>query len=295
MRCLRHILCGALLALGAGEATAAGHTMKSATKTGILLVTFGTSIPEAAVAFDNIAKRAADRFPGTPVRWAYTARIIRRKLARGGKQIDSPSLALARMHDEGFTHVAVQSLHVIAGAEYDELAETVQAFGDGPNAFRQIVIGLPLLASLADLERVAGLVLAALPAERQAGDAVVLMGHGSEHHPADLAYTAAASVVSRMDALAFLGTVEGHPTLEDVLAQCKSAKVTKAYLVPFMSVAGDHARNDLAGDEEDSWKSVLEKAGIACVPVLRGMAENDAIVDVWLDHLAEKLEILKAD
>ena len=83
----------------------------------------------------------------------------------------------------------------------------------------------------------------------------------------------------------FVGTVEGAPGIEDIRAILTERGIKKAYLLPFMSVAGDHAINDMAGDEEDSWKSILTRAGITCVPILKGTAEYDDIVDIWLDHL----------
>jgi sirohydrochlorin cobaltochelatase len=90
-----------------------------------------------------------------------------------------------------------------------------------------------------------------------------------------------------------IGTVEGTPSLDDVRrVLARSARFPKVYLQPFMAVAGDHAVNDMAGDEEDSWKSVLEAAGLTCVPVLRGTAEFPAFVDIWLDHLQAALERL---
>ena len=107
---------------------AGGHSRKASKKVGILLVAFGSSIPSAQVSFENIDKNVKKTYPAIPVRWAYTSTIIRKKLARQGKHLDSPEVALAKMQDEGFTHVAVQSLHTIGGAEYHELRRTVSAF-----------------------------------------------------------------------------------------------------------------------------------------------------------------------
>lgn len=271
----------------------AGHGEEKEMKRGILLVAFGTSEPKAMCSFENIERLTRKRFPGTEVRWAYTSGIIRRKLAKGKVFIDSPTVALSKMYDEGFTSVAVQSLHSIGGAEYDKLKDIVSKFRQGSEAFEHIVLGAPLLNSFADLQRVAGLMLKEVPKSRKSNEAVVLMGHGTEHHYSDLAYVAAAKVFGDMDPLAFVGTVEGHPTIDDVLAQCKAAKVKKAYLMPFMSVAGDHARNDMASDEDDSWKSVLEKNGIECVAVLKGTAEYDSIASVWVDHLSDVMNTSK--
>jgi sirohydrochlorin cobaltochelatase len=246
-------------------------------------------MPEAKVAFENIDRLARERFKGIEIRWAYTSSIIRRKLAKQGEIIDPPMVALAKMREEGFTHVAVQSLHIAAGTEFHELAQTVAAFRSGPSAFAGLGLGKPLLVRRGELEHVVDAVLEAIP-ERTGEDAIVLMGHGNEHGPGDMTFLAAAAAFQKACPLAFLATVEGQPTQEDVLASLREAQPKRAFLVPFMSVAGDHARNDLAGDEEDSWKSVITEMGIECLPVLKGIAEFDGVVKVWMDHLENAME-----
>lgn len=252
-------------------------------KIGILLVAFGSSEASAQVSFDNIDRKVKQTYPGLPVRWAFTSHIIRNKLARQGRILDSPEVALARMGDEKFTHVAVQSLHTIAGAEYHDLRRTVSAF-EVMGAFEDIRLGDPLLATQADMARAVAAVLAAIPRERQKGEAVVLMGHGT-HHPANAFYAALMFQLQLRDPDIFVGTVEGYPEVDLIAGLLRDRKIAKAYLMPFMSVAGDHARNDMAGDEDDSWLSILTDAGIACVPVLKGTAEFDAFADIWVSHL----------
>lgn len=253
-------------------------------KKGILLVAFGTSIPEAEKSFKNIDAKVKAAFPGIPVRWAYTSKIIRHKLTREGKAIASPSEALAQMMDEDFTHVAVQSLHTIPGKEYNALKTTAKAFEGMPKGMRSIFLGTPLLYSPNDVEKAVNVMAAQFPKERKADEAIVLMGHGTPH-AANIYYPALQYYFGQMDPNIFVGTVEGSPTVDDVLAGLKKRGITKAYLLPLMSVAGDHARNDMAGDEDDSWKSIMTRAGITCVPVLKGTAEYDAIANLWLDHL----------
>ncbi len=253
-------------------------------KKGILLVAFGTSIPEAETSFKHIDAKVKAAFPGVEVRWAYTSKIIRHKLARQNKFIASPSEALAGMMDDDFTHVAVQSLHSIPGKEYNALRTTARAFAGMPKGMRSVRVGAPLLYSPEDVEKAVQALADQFPKARKADEAIVLMGHGTEH-PGNIYYPALQYYFSRLDPNVFVGTVEGSPTLDDVLAGLKKRGITKAYLMPMMSVAGDHARNDMAGDEDDSWKSVLTRAGITCVPVLKGTAEYDAIADLWVDHL----------
>jgi len=265
-------------------AAAEGHGHKQPMKKGILLVAFGSSMPEAQVSFENIDKRVKNAFPGVPVRWAYTSHIIRHKLAKKGKKLDSTEMALAKMMDEGFTHVAVQSLHTIAGAEYHELVQNVHAFGQMPVGFEHILAGCPLLGKEDDLVKVTEVIIKNIPKDRKKEDAVVLMGHGGPH-PGNVFYTAMMYHFQQKDPNIFMGTVEGAPAIDDIKGLLLKKKIKKAYLMPFMSVAGDHARNDMAGDEDDSWKSILTKAGIKCVPVLKGTAEYNDIVDIWVAHL----------
>lgn len=268
------ILCGQALA---------GHKDRPLKK-GILLVAFGTTVPEARRSLDNFEHKTKERFPGLEIRWAYSSRIVRGVLAENGQVTDSPAVALARMMDDGFTHVAVQSLHSIPGEEFHNLQKTVQAFSGMPKGMDQVTLGLPLLADPEDVERCARAILASLPPERKKGEAVILLGHGT-HHPANIYYPGLQYYLSRLDPLVMIGTVEGVPSLDDVRQTLKARKVSKAYLQPFMAVAGDHAVNDMAGDEEDSWKSTLTADGVTCVPVLRGTAEFPAFVDIWMDHL----------
>ena len=268
----------------------AGHEERPPKK-GILLVAFGTTVPEARDALDHIGEKAAQRFPGIAIRWAYSSRIVREKLADQGQRFDSPAMALARMMDEGFTQVAVQSLHTIPGEEFHALKQTADAFSGLPKGMDSVELGMPLLAEPDDVERCAKAIMASLPPERKKGEAVILMGHGT-HHPANIYYPGLQYSLNRLDPLVLVGTVEGTPSLDDVRRTLENRKVSKVYLQPFMAVAGDHAMNDMAGDEEDSWKSVLTADGLTCVSVLRGTAEIPAFVEIWLNHLQAALERL---
>uniref|UniRef100_A0A831ZZ13 Sirohydrochlorin cobaltochelatase n=1 Tax=Desulfacinum infernum TaxID=35837 RepID=A0A831ZZ13_9BACT len=282
------VLCG-----GFGvEKALAKHGAAQEAKRAILVVAFGTSVPEAQKAYDAIDKRLGEAFPGVERRWAYTSGIIRKKLRSQGTAVDSPETALAKLMEDGFTHVAVLSLHVIPGAEFHDLYMNARLFTQMSGGFKKVTFAMPLLSSSEDMADVARAVTAAVPRERRPDEAVVFMGHGSEHHPADAFYTAMDALFQKQDRNLFLATVDGSPRFEDVLPVLESRKITKAYLIPFMVVAGDHARNDMAGDEADSWKSRLAAKGIAAVPVFRGMGEIPDVVDVWIRHLRSAVEAL---
>lgn len=260
-----------------------GHGHKAPKKVGILLVAFGSSMESAQVSFENIERKVEAKYPETPVRWAYTSHTIRKKLANQGKYLDSPEIALAKMQDEDFTHVAVQSLHTIGGEEYHDLRRTVGAY-KMMGGFQSIILGYPLMATQEDMQRTVDAILKTTPKGRKKSEAVVLMGHGT-HHPSNAFYAALMFQLQLQDPNVFVGTVEGYPEVNLIKDLLLKKKIKKAYLMPFMSVAGDHARNDMAGDDEASWKSILTMAGIECIPILKGTAEYDPFVEIWVDHL----------
>ena len=268
------------------------HGIHRPDKIGILLAAFGTSIPEAGIAFDNIGRQVRNTFPEVPVRWAHTSPTIRKKWASRGTVLDSLPLALARMLEEGFTHVAVQPLYTIRGKEYDDLLQTVRAFMSIPKGFRKIVVGAPLLSSQKDIETVAAALLENIPPERTETEAVLHMGHGTPH-PANAFYGALMHHLQEHDELVYLGTVEGPPGIDDIANRLKARNVAKAWLFPFMSVAGEHARHDLGGEGEDSWRSVLKAAGIESEVVLKGTAEYPNLTVIWVGHLEEVMAELR--
>ena len=272
-----------LFVISTNSLASPGHGSKAPKKVGILLVAFGSSEASAQVSFENIDKKVKAAYPDLPVRWAYTSHIIREKLAKQGKNLDSPAAALAKMQDENFTHVAVQSLHTIAGEEYHDLRRTVGAF-NVMGGFQKIILGYPLMSTQADMERIVDAIMKSIPNSRKKSDAVVLMGHGT-HHPANAFYAALMFQLQLKDANIFVGTVEGYPDAALIKELMLQKKIKRAYLMPFMSVAGDHAKNDMAGEESDSWKSIFSQSGIDCVPVLKGTAEYDDFVNIWVDHI----------
>ena len=279
----------ALVFLVLPPALLAAHGDKKPMKKGILLVAFGTTVPEAQISYDNIERSVKKTFPGVPVRWGYTSRTIIRKMAEKGKHLATPEEALSSMMRENFTHVAVQSFHVMPGAEFHGLVKNVQRFAGMSKGLQKVIVGYPLMTTSEDVQRVAETLLKIIPPERRKTDAVVFMGHGT-HHPANVYYAALNYHVQKLDPNVFVGTVEGWPEIDDITSDLKKNRIEKAYLMPFMTVAGDHARNDMAGPSADSWKSMLEKEGVNCLVVLKGTAEFQEFVDIWVDHLRAAFE-----
>ena len=264
-----------------------GHGEKKSKKVGILLVALGSSKPSTQASFQAIERKVKTKFPNIPVRWAYTSHMIRTKLAQQGKQMDSPEVAIAKMQDENFTHVAVQSLHIIGGEEYHDLIRTVGA-SKILGGFQKIILGYPLLATQDDMQRAVSAVLETIPKERKKNEAVVLMGHGTRH-PSNAFYAALMFQLQLKDPNIFVGTVKGYPEVDLIKKMLLKKKIKKAYLMPIMSIAGYHAKNDMAGDGDNSWRSILTKAGISCVPILKGTAEYEPFVEIWTDHIGGSL------
>ena len=184
---------------------------------------------------------------------------------------------------EGYTDVLIQPTHVLNGAEYDKQAAQAAPFRD---RFDRLVLGRPLLTREDDYKEVVRAMLPDLP-EQEAGTAILYMGHGTEHF-ANSAYAMLEYVfheAGRDDV--FIGTVEGYPGFDQALGRIRARKVTTVELRSLMIVAGDHAKNDLAGPEEDSWKCRLEREGYAVRCVLRGMGELPGIQAMYVHHARE--------
>lgn len=260
---------------------------QAASSNGILLVAFGTSMDSAKPALDDIGKAYAKAYPDTPIVWAYTSDIIRNKLAKEGTRIFSVREALDACSKQGIVNLRVQSLHLTPAEEYNMMQRLlVRDLTQKPGRFDHVWLGVSLLESRQDLNEVIDAVFAGFPKERKTGEAVVLMGHGNDRGPADLSLAYVATAFNEKDPLVYLATVEGANSFENVLADLKAKKVKKVYLQPFMIVAGDHANNDLAGEEEDSWASQLKAAGMQVEANLTGLGSNPGIQKVFLRHTA---------
>ena len=294
MRCsgmlIKILFAAVLLSLFCGTAFARPGSADGA-KHGILLVAFGSSVPEGEAAITTMESAVKKAYPNVEVRVAYTSRIIMRKLAREqNRVVDEPAIALAKMAYEGFTDVAVLSTHIIPGAEYQDLEAVVDGFKAmherGTKAgFSYISLSQPLLANGQDFERLAQVLGDAYAKEAKEG-AVVLVGHGT-HHFADSAYSALQIALWRESPNFFVGTVEGSPSYDDVLGWLKHTRNKRVTLAPAMLVAGDHAQNDIAGDEEGSWKEMLSAEGYKCSARLQGLGQIEGVQRLFIDKLRE--------
>lgn len=255
-------------------------------KKGILIVSFGTShLDTLEKTIAVIEREAAEKFPRAGVYRAFTSSVIIRKLKRtAGLAVDTVGEALERMAADGVEEVIVQPTHIINGIENDAMMESLM---EHMGLFRQIRAGKPLLSTVDDYKKSVHAVMT--ETELDPGEMLVLMGHGTDHH-ANSAYP---TLEYTFHALGYtqvlVGTVESFPELNNVMARLEISGKKKAVLMPFMLVAGDHAKNDMAG-EEDSWKSRLEEAGYEVRVILKGLGELEGIRKIFLEHIEEAAE-----
>ena len=271
----------------------------------ILVVSFGTSFNDSrAEDIGGVEKALQAAYPDWSVRRAFTAQIIINHVqARDDEKIDNMDQALERAVDNGVKNLVVQPTHLMHGAEYDELTEAVENYKD---KFESVKIAEPLLGEVGadetaineDKAAVAEAITAeavktagfdSLDAAKEEGTAFVFMGHGTSH-TAKISYS---QMQAQMEQLGyenvFIGTVEGEPedtACEAVIEKLKNAGYKKVILRPLMVVAGDHANNDMAGDDDDSWKSQFEASGAfdSIDTQIAGLGEIDAIQQLYVAH-----------
>lgn len=254
---------------------------------GLLIVAFGTSVPEAVPALKALDADFRAAFPDAAVEWAYTSQIIRKKLAARGTPVGGISDGLAALARKGVKVVRVQSLHVMAGEEFSALERAVLLDVKAhPGRFEAVYLGRPLLESRQDAREVAAAVLQSCGG-RAPGEGLVLMGHGQAHGRADLVFEGMRRAFVEADGLTFMASVEGSRTFEDLARELATRNVKTLWVQPFMIVAGDHARNDLAGEEADSWASRLRAQGFQVKTNLLGMGEIAGVRAVFIRHARE--------
>ena len=277
----------------------------------LLVVSFGTSFNDSRVAdIKSIEDALQAANPDWSVRRAFTAQIIINHIqARDGEKIDNMEQALERAVANGVKQLVVQPTHLMHGAEYDEMCAAIDKVRD---KFESVEIAEPMLGEVgsdaavinADKEAVAKAVVAAALSEsgyestaaaKEAGVAYVLMGHGTAH----VAKVTYSQMATQMDKLGyenvFIGTVEGEPedtSCEAVIAAVKEAGYTTVVLRPLMVVAGDHANNDMAGADEDSWKTMFEAAGLTVNCQISGLGRIADVQALYVAHTKAAIDAI---
>ena len=249
----------------------------------LLVVSFGISFNDSRrLTIGGIEAAIAEAIPEFSVRRGFTAQIIIDHVeCRDGIHIDNVTEALERAVANGVKTLVVQPTHLMHGFEYDELMETLAGYAD---AFEQVVVAEPLLTSDDDFARVAQILIDVTKDYDDGKTAIVYMGHGTEHEY-NKVYAQMQDVLTGKGAENYyVGTVEAEPSLEDVMETIADKGYTRVVLRPMMVVAGDHANNDMAGDEEDSWKTILTEAGYEVECVLEGLGQVPEIQQIYVEH-----------
>ncbi|QJB58212.1 sirohydrochlorin cobaltochelatase [Pseudodesulfovibrio sp. zrk46] len=294
----------------------AGHHKKGPTKKAIVLAAFGTSYPQALNSILNIKSKVEKANPGVPVKLAFTSDIIRgiwqkrqndtawQKANAGVPKeilyVKNPLATIANLQNEGYEDIAVQSLHIFAGEEFADLESlmiglrSIRALKARFVPFKRMRLGRPALGMPGDvypyLDDIAAGV-AALKGDveeaKKMDAALVYMGHGNDFYSTGIYAELQREMQVTYKYPIFVGCVEGFPNFNDLLAALKLSGKKNILMKPFMVVAGDHASNDMAGDEDDSWKVMLTKAGYKVKTELRGLGSLDAWADLYVKHLKD--------
>lgn len=252
----------------------------------ILIVSVGSSHLEVLNKTTNkLEQKIAEKYPDYKVCQAFSGGFILKKM----KELKADTFfcveeMLEMLAAEGIEEVIVQPTYIISGRENDRLREIVQNYKD---KFKKIVKGKPLFHVKEDYQKTLEAILEAAALEEE--EALMLIGHGTNHHAnteyQNLEYTAYIQGSRNV----FVSTLEGHKKTAILMRKLQITGCTKVRLMPLLFVAGKHAKNDIAG-EENSWKSRLTEAGYAVAPMLVGLGELEKIQDLFIEHLEEVME-----
>lgn len=257
----------------------------------LLVLSFGTSFNDSRrLTIGAIENDLEAAFPDYSVRRGFTANIVINHVQRrDGILIDDVDAALNRAVDNGVKNLVVQPTHLMDGLEYQELVDKVAEYSD---AFDKVAFGKPLLTSDDDFARVEKAITEWTKKYDDGETAICFMGHGTEAESNQVYQKMQDKLTADGYKNYFVGTVEATPSLDDVLAAVKAGNYKRVVLQPLMVVAGDHANNDMAGDEEGSWKTIFEDAGYEVECVLHGLGENEEIRQIYIDHAQEAIDSL---
>jgi sirohydrochlorin cobaltochelatase len=255
----------------------------------IVLAAFGTS----TAAFDtykHFEMAVKQRFPDHEIQWAFTSRKVRNKVSQErGQKLNDLATALRDLKAAGYTRVAIQSLHVVPGEEWEK--KVVEASRKIPGL--KVALGKPLLAGQQDQERVIQALAQTFPKDLQ-HNAVILVAHGSPSPEGTATYLSFDRLLrSRYPHQnVFLGTVQGKPSRQETMAALKASSAANVILRPFLFVAGEHVANDILGDGPESWKSELKQKSYQVLGIDQGLGYQAGIVNIYLDHLGQALKEL---
>lgn len=258
---------------------------------GILLVAFGTSYQNAKAAYDTIENEYRKQFPDSHLVWAFTSQKIRKKLAKQGINTNSIAEGLDQLARQGVKNVRVQSLHITSGEEFDGMARSVLLdLQKHPGRFDSVFLARPLLETREDADgtarAIAGLLAdSSIPVAKDI--AILLMAHGNAKGRSELVLTGAHDQLRKSMPNIYMASVEEDADIPMLGKDLLKNGFKRVVLLPLMIVAGDHAQNDMAGSDKDSWASQLESSGLEVLPVLKGLGEAQEISSIFARHTRE--------
>lgn len=254
-------------------------------KTALLCVSFGTSVPAARKSITAVEKALRTEMPEADFYRVFTSKTIRRILSEKGETVWSMDEALEHLTDGRYDRVVIQPTHFLYGLEYESLKASVE---EAKKRFPALLLGAPLLSGTGDLQALARVLSQEFP--QKENSALVLMGHGTPHF-SNVVYPAMQCVFHMMGRKdVYVGTVEGWPEIEEICKELQIGAYTHVRTAPLMLVAGDHALNDMAGEEPDSWKSILTREGYKVKCIMQGMGVLPGVQELYRQHLRELLK-----
>jgi sirohydrochlorin cobaltochelatase len=261
---------------------------------GIVLAPYGTAFPPALATYSWIQETYERMFPGSPIRLAFTSDLMRKRLQeKEGISILSIQKALEELCDEGHCRFVVQSLQIVPGEEFHQVAARVMEMKRSAVVFSRLEIGLPLLSGLPDCLMVSSLIHALCRRNgshrSQEKEALLLVGHGTGH-AADALYSLLQQIIRKEHENIFLATIDGFNDIASLLPELLGFGSRVVRIMPFLLVAGGHAENDLYGPGPMSCKSILEKEGYEVLADRRGLGDCEEIVSLYLEHTRNALE-----
>ncbi|WP_319764925.1 sirohydrochlorin cobaltochelatase [Maridesulfovibrio sp.] len=264
-------------------------------KKAILFAAHGSNNRASGSAIGNMLKMTKKAYPEIPVFSAFTSGHVLKKLREQGQELPSVKQNLENLSEKGFTHVVVQSLHVIPGTEFTNISRLLSRVEKGEIKFEKAVVGEPLLTNDQEIDEISDIILNLLEERVAQNEALILVAHGSKYSDSgNSLYDKFKEVLESKDKNAYLGKLNSDESIIKISDKIVESGIKKAYLMPLLFGAGNHVKKDMAGDHEGSWKNIVASRGIEAIPVAHGIGEFDTLARRWMAKLEKAMNELDA-
>lgn len=245
-------------------------------KKAIVVVNFGSTVEKARVELAGVVDKIGNKYPDRDVFEAYSSGFVLRKLKGQGLTVSSLDEVFSALKEQGYQDVYVQPTFIIPGNEFEKIKNVVEHWS---TQFEKIEYGYPLLYNSEDIKNVSRIILDLHNKEKD--EALVLFGHGTDHISNYIYPALQTAFRVHGEENAFVATLEGWPSLSEVISQMKQKGLKKAYLVPFLLCAGEHVKNDVLGEDEDSWINQLHKHDFEVRYSDKGLSNYSEIIESY--------------